>query len=670
MKKKEQEILRTHIQELERENFLLKEELKENKVQIHEYKKNIASIVLQRTQELEEMNIDLQSAKHELEQYKNHLEEVIRERTIDLKSSEQRFISVSKSLMGGSVFEIKFSNDETYEIRYLNNFFWDMIGVNVKYMLNGYDALKNYIHPEDTVLFQEKLMHSKHTKDIFDVEIRILPPEKPMKSIHIRANTIEESDNYTIWVGLVFDTTEKNKFQYEIQEREVILNAIIQNIPYDFWAIDSNKTCFLQNRTSKKLWGNLLGKSPSQVTLPETTKTFFLDKIEDVLQNKLVNEEVLLADRHGNKKDFKSLLAPIILHEKIRGILCFNIDISERKHEEKARVQNEQKFRNIFDNSTDAIIIQSHQGDIIEMNNEFIKLSGVTNKSDTINVSHFIRENDKSNFFRKIDTIKNTSHIFIFETTFITQNNKVIPIEIKSKEIEYLDNKVILSLIRNIAYRKKFERKLVNTIIETEEKERARLAADLHDDIGPILSSMKMLTGLLRDASDIAKTKVISDQIFDLVTESLRSLRETSNSLSPHVLKNYGIIAATRNIIQSFQHVIPISVETNCEKLRFESTIEIIYYRVLRELLTNTIKHAQATKININLHYINSMLIFTYQDNGIGFNVAKKMEESSSGMGLYNIINRISSLEANYTIDSSPGKGFIFTLKTNITQKL
>ena len=666
MKKEAQEVLLNRIQELERENSLLKEELEENKVQTYEYKKNIASIVLQRTQELEEMNIDLQSAKHELEQYKNHLEEVIRERTIDLKFSEQRFISVSDSLTGGSIFEIKLTKDDVPEVRYLSKSFFDILGLEFQYVNDGYTAFVSYIHPEDTLLFQEKFMHSKLSKELFDVEVRILLPEKAVKSVHIRANAIEITETYTIWVGLVFDTTEKNKYQYEIQEREAILNAIIQNIPYDFWAIDSNNICFLQNRASKKLWGNMLGKSISQAKIPENTKSFFLKKIIEISQKKLVNEETLLTDKHGATKDFQSLLAPIILHERIRGVLCFNIDISERKHEEKARIQNEQKFRNIFDNSTDAVIIQSHSGDIIEMNEEFIKLIGITDKLDSICLCHLLEKKDESDFFNRMNTIKNTSDIFIFETNFITLNKKTIPVEIKSKEIDYLDSKAILSLIRNITYRKKFERQLVNTIIETEEKERARLAADLHDDIGPILSSMKMLTGLLRDATDISKTKAISDQIYELVTESLRSLRETSNSLSPHILKNYGIIAATRNIIQSFQHVIPISIQTNCEKIRFESTIEIIYYRVLRELLTNTIKHAHATKIDIDLQYTESMLTFTYKDNGIGFNVAEKTQKNASGMGLYNIMSRISSLEANYTIESKPGKGFHFILKTNI----
>lgn len=664
--KTEQDILNKRIEELEKENTLLKEELENNKIQTHEYKKNIASIVLQRTQELEEMNVDLQAAKHELEQYKNHLEEVIRERTIDLKFSEQRFISVSDSLTGGAIFELKLTKQDAPEVRYLSKSFFDIIEIDVTHKQDGFTAFLSSVHPEDIENFQKQFYYSKLTKEFFDIEVRLLIPEKPLKTVQVRANAIEISENFTVWVGLAFDTTEKNKYQLEIKEREAILHAIIENIPYDFWAIDSNNICFLQNSASKQLWGNIIGQTITSTSIPQSTKEQFISKIEQIKKCDIINEETSLTDIYNKTNEYQTLLAPIVLQDKIRGILCFNIDITDRKRVEKARIQNEQKFRNIFDNSTDAIIIQSHKGEIIEMNDEFKKLIDLEEKTNSIFLQQLLEPKQDSDFFEKITEIQNTSNIFIFETTFQTAKKQTIPVEIKSKEIDYLDSKAILSLIRNITYRKKFERKLVNTIIETEEKERARLAADLHDDIGPILSSMKMLTGLLKDSTSIKTIKTISNQIFDLVSESLRSLRETSNSLSPHILKNYGIIAATHNIIQSYQHIIPISIETNCEKIRFESTTEIIYYRVLRELLTNTVKHAQASKIDISLHYTNNILIFTYKDNGIGFDVEKETQQNASGMGLYNIISRINSLESKYVISSAPGNGFFFSLETKI----
>ncbi len=653
---KEIATLQNTIDSLKKENANLLAKIKQNEAN--------AKDILNKT------NNSLTGTTKELEQYKNHLEEVIRERTLDLKTSEQRLLSVSDSLLGGAIFELVLTKDDTPWVNYSSPSLPDLIGVKTNEIQNNFAAFEKTIHPDDLIRFREIFMRSKLTKSEFDIEVRFSIPNTPIKWLHIRANATEVTDENTTWVGIILDTTEKNKTQQQIQEREAILNAIIENIPYDFWAIGSDNICFLQNSASRKLWGDILGKEIEHTNIPQNTVDFFKKQIESVKAGNIVNEETRLIDTYNNSGIYQTLLAPILLGEEVRGILCFNIDISDRKQGETERLQNEKKFRNIFDNSTDAIIIHTHSGHIIEMNHEFENLIGYNeNNKSQIKLCQLLEKDIESDFFKKIKDIENTADSFFFETNFNTLHDQVIPIEIKSKEIEYLDSKAILSLIRNNTYRKRFERQLVNTIIETEEKERARLAADLHDDIGPILSSMKMLTGLLIDTKDSEKAKKISKQLLELVTESIRSVRETSNSISPHILKNYGIIAATKNIIQSTQHLIPIHIDTNCENKRFESTIEIIYYRVLRELLNNTIKHAQANNININLHYENKILSFTYKDDGIGFNVAEKTKESTSGMGLYNIISRIKSLEANYKFKSKKGEGTYFILETNTKNK-
>src|SRR5690554_950083 len=173
---KEQQDLLAHIHKLEQENILLKKELSTTQQESQNYKKSVAGLVLKRTQELEEMNVDLQSAKHELEKYKNHLEDVIRERTIDLKFSEQRFISVSDSLTGGAIFEIKLDKYDTPQIGYLSKSFSDIVNINLKNSTNELESFTKRIHPEDLHTFQEKFSLSKKTKSLFDIEIRLLTP--------------------------------------------------------------------------------------------------------------------------------------------------------------------------------------------------------------------------------------------------------------------------------------------------------------------------------------------------------------------------------------------------------------------------------------------------------------------------------------------------------------
>lgn len=652
--------LGSKFKELEQENIVLKQTIAAYEKQLSEKCNNDEFL------KVESVNRDLELAKQELEQYKSHLEEVIKERTVELKNSELRFLTLSDSLSGGAIFEITLTKEDVPWIGYMSKTTGSLLEFDLNLMRDNLQLFYNRIYPDDVDLFNEAFYLSKQSKSEFNVEIRFITPTNKLKWLHFKANAIEQTNNYTVWVGIIIDTTEKNIFQQEIQEREAILNAIIENIPFDFWARDAELRCFLQNSASKRMWGNMLGQLPGEMIISQSDSLYMQQLLQRVTQGEIINEELQMADISGSVYDFQTLIAPILLHGKLQGVLGLNIDITDRKQVEKALIQNEEKFRNIFDSSTDAIVIHTIEGTIIEMNKEFQKLIQLTVRNVVLDLHSLIPHDDVELFQKNIIINCNNLESVLFDTELELKTGQKIPIEIKSKEIDYLGSKAILSLIQNTTYRKKFERQLVTAIVETEERERARFASDLHDDLGPILSSMKMLTGLLVDTKDYDTINNISNQLFELVSESIRSVRETSNSISPHILKNYGIIAATRNIIQSFQHKIDISIETNCESKRFESTTEVIYYRIMRELLHNTVKHAQASKVDIVLQMKKNILRLEYKDNGIGFNVEDKLQENSTGLGLYNIISRIKSLEAKYSLNSKPNKGVHFILETKI----
>ncbi|MBK8808499.1 MAG: PAS domain S-box protein [Bacteroidales bacterium] len=417
---------------------------------------------------------------------------------------------------------------------------------------------------------------------------------------------------------------QKNLYHTELQEREALLNSVIENIPYDFWALDENNNYFIQSKASKVYWGTLLGKNFNDIKIPESSKIVFGKTLERVKKGEVVNEVNRILDVNGDLYYFQNISGPLVIKNKIKGALGFNIDITERKIVEEKLVQNEEKFRNIFNNSTDSIIIHSVMGQIYESNSIFRNLIDYT-EDECIDkqIFDFVDHESTLKFKNEIASLSLNNLDFTTEAILITRSNSFIPIEIKSKVITYLGRNALLTIIRNVSYRKRFERKLLDAIIETEEKERAQLAADLHDEIGPLLSSMKMYISLLKDTKDIEKSKFVGEQVFTLVTEAITSIREISNSLSPHVLTNYGLIEAVKNVIQSVSKFIEIDFSSNCEKMRFASNTETVYYRVFKELLNNTVKHAQATNIIISFIFENDRLTFTYKDDGKGFDYEK-----------------------------------------------
>lgn len=212
------------------------------------------------------------------------------------------------------------------------------------------------------------------------------------------------------------------------------------------------------------------------------------------------------------------------------------------------------------------------------------------------------------------------------------------------------------------------EKRVLNAIIQTEEKERKRLAGDLHDGLGPMFSTVKMSVSSLVEHINEGKQKAVFDNALMAINESINSLREISNNLSPHILENFGLQRAIRTFAGKIEETgkIKIDFTSNLKEQRFDGTVEVIIYRAVCELIVNTIKHAEARKILISLHLEAGKLMLLYQDDGKGFDFRQVLEGKIQGMGLNNIRSRVLSLNGNFNVDSFPGEGIIVTIDVNV----
>ena len=220
--------------------------------------------------------------------------------------------------------------------------------------------------------------------------------------------------------------------------------------------------------------------------------------------------------------------------------------------------------------------------------------------------------------------------------------------------------------------RRKTEKRFLSTIIKTEEDERTRIAKDLHDGLGPLLSAVKMSVSTLEQLTKDQRSRDIIVNASESVDEAIRSLKDISDHLSPHVLANFGLIRALNNyvnkIIQTRQ--LNISFQTNVKEERFDENIEVVLYRVTSELIHNTIQHSQATSASVVLNFTNGELFLEYQDNGIGFEADRvlKMRERE-GSGLLNIQSRINSLKGDIQMESKPGLGVRVSIRVKAVKK-
>ena len=219
--------------------------------------------------------------------------------------------------------------------------------------------------------------------------------------------------------------------------------------------------------------------------------------------------------------------------------------------------------------------------------------------------------------------------------------------------------KVFQFLRRLDGIRSETEKRVLSAVIRTEEQERQRFAKELHDGLGPLLSVIKMLLSGFEEKNTPEVNDKIKGNLQQAVDEAITSVREISANISPHILNNFGLKDATESFIRKLRPAegISINFKTNIDNRRFVYNVEVIMYRVICELINNTLRHANASKISIDLQLQGDVLYLEYEDNGMGFDV--KQAESDGGMGLSNMQYRLNSGNGDIKISSESGRGMI-----------
>ncbi len=205
--------------------------------------------------------------------------------------------------------------------------------------------------------------------------------------------------------------------------------------------------------------------------------------------------------------------------------------------------------------------------------------------------------------------------------------------------------------------RRETEKRVLAAVIRTEEQERQRFAKELHDGLGPLLSVIKMLVSGLDGDNQTEVNDKIKQNLRQAVDEAISGVRNISANISPHILNNFGLKDAVEAFLKRMRQGddFKICFTTNLKEERFSYNVEVILYRVICELINNTLKHAAATGIIIDLQLEEGVLYLEYSDNGIGFDVNGVSKHE--GMGLDNVRYRLQSGNGDIEIVSERGKG-------------
>ncbi len=203
------------------------------------------------------------------------------------------------------------------------------------------------------------------------------------------------------------------------------------------------------------------------------------------------------------------------------------------------------------------------------------------------------------------------------------------------------------------------ELKTYDAMMEGQEEERKRIAVDLHDRLGSMLSTVKLLFSALDNKIDqaVEENKVQYTKANLLLDEACVEVRRISHNLSTGIVSNFGLVVALEELVESIDNSGVISCNLNVYGLngRLDMKIEVAIYRMVQEIINNILKHAKASKITIQINKDEDSISVSIEDNGVGFNVDEK--KMSGGLGLASIEARAKKINGTYHIESSIGNG-------------
>ena len=340
----------------------------------------------------------------------------------------------------------------------------------------------------------------------------------------------------------------------------------------------------------------------------------------------------------------------------------------ERERAEVALRESEERYRELFENAKDAIYVHDLEGTYLKANRAAEELSGYT-REEIIGhqYTEFISE-EHVNFVRKRFCAKlaqqgETS----YEVEVIAKDGRRVPVEVSSRAI-FQNGQIVgvQGMARDITERKLAQDTLQmfsRQLIEAQEDERRRIARELHDQIGQILTAVKMNLHTVQRFNLVSEAGSYLKDNIEAVDEALRLVRDLSIELRPSVLDDLGLATALGWYVDRYTKRTGLNVDVVIEmpnpNERFSRDLETACFRIAQEALTNVVRHASASNVTLQLTRTAETLTLVVKDNGVGFDLKCLRNRSPrvATLGLVSMQERAHAAGGNLEIESTPSRG-------------
>jgi len=479
----------------------------------------------------------------------------------------------------------------------------------------------------------------------------------------------------TLWLARQLRIDEELKAA--VIESEQRLQAIIQSAMDAIIIVDANGRIVLFNAAAEQIFGcanvDTLGVELSRfVPGPGLTPTLPAAAGGDGrnAQAQATGEHLALTGKRADGREFPvdASISRVRLHDVEHFIVILR-DVTERMQAEAKLRENERRYRTLFSQAMDGILLLDAAGNIVDVNRSFARMHGYTTEALLgMNLSQLDTPETLNLASGRIGRILQGETIG-FEVEHFHRDGHVLPLDVATSGIDIDGKMYILAFHRDITERRRAEqelrrsqqelRGLSRAANEALEAERRRTARELHDELGQSLTALKMDLESLRSAlpagqPDLGQRALAMHALLD---DTIAATRRIASDLRPLMLDDLGLAAALDWLTQNFSRHTGIATDLVIDEAvaQVREPIASALYRITQESLTNIAKYAKATSAEIRLEQNEDWVELTVRDNGRGIEAADQHKHGT--FGLRGIRERVSLLGGTVAITGKPGHG-------------
>jgi PAS domain S-box-containing protein len=529
---------------------------------------------------------------------------------------------------------------------------------------------RHYVESERRVEFKRLLDQHDTVRD-FEFEAYRKDGTKIWMSDNVRA-VRDAAGKLLYYEGTVEDITERKRAEEALRESEERFSRAFQSNPAPLIITRLDDGRFLNANDAFLLAfeyerAEVIGETVLGLNIyvdPEDRKAL-IHKLQE--QGSLRGYESQARTKSGRVLDLWVSVEPITLRGQ-QCILSTAYDITERKRVEEALRKSEERYRELFENDKDAIYVHDLNGVYTSVNRAAESLSGYV-REEIIgkHFRHFVSPEYLrlvgENFGKKLEETGETN----YEVEIINRDGAHVPVEVSSRLI--YENGVAVGVqgsVRDITERKRAQQALLTysrRLLEAQEAERGRIARELHDQIGQMLTALKLNLHAIAGAGDAGEARRLIEDNLKMLDEALEQVRDLSVDLRPLLLDDLGLVTALRWFVDHQAQRTGVPAEFTSDSLdpdlRFSSELETACFRIAQEALTNVARHARAKTVIVRLSRNRDYLILLVEDDGVGFDIEalKGQVLANATLGLRGMQERAHAVGGRVKIDSATDKG-------------